>query len=67
MFTPSTYSIGDLVKTTEDLSNEEGTFTVGREFRIIDIHLRHDGVFYDLRDHELNVIMDVPPTSFSRA
>jgi hypothetical protein len=35
----------------------EGTFTAGREFESIDIRFRHDGVSYDLRDHEVNVIM----------
>jgi len=62
MFTPRYLSVGDLVKINKDLSNEEGTFGAGHEFRIFDIHFRGDDVFYDLRDHELHELGDIPLT-----
>jgi hypothetical protein len=60
MFTPRYLSVGDHVKINKDLSNEEGSFGAGHQFRIIDIHYRGDDVFYDLRDHDLHLIGDVP-------
>ncbi len=59
-FTPRTLSVGDYVTITSDISNAEGTFSAGTEFEIIDVRT-HDGhAFYDLRDHEQNLLMDVP-------
>jgi hypothetical protein len=66
MFTPRYLSEGDHVKINRDLSNEEGTFAAGHEFRIIDIHFRGDDVFYDLRDHDLHLLGDVPLTDLIR-
>jgi hypothetical protein len=66
MFTPRWLSLGDHVKINKDLSNEEGTFGAGHEFRIIDIHFRGDDVFYDLRDHNLHLLGGVPLTDLSR-
>ena len=65
MFTPRRLSVGDHVKINKDLSNEEGTFGTGHEFTIIDIHFRGDDVFYDLRDHDLHLIGEVPPTDLN--
>jgi hypothetical protein len=60
MFTPRYFSIGDLVTINKDLSSQEGTFGAGHEFRIIDIHFRGDDVFYDLRDHDVRLLGNVP-------
>jgi hypothetical protein len=60
MFTPRTYAIGDRVKLTIDMSNQEGTFGAGHEFTIIDFYEKHGGVVYDLRDHEHHLLGEVP-------
>lgn len=66
MFTPRWFSVGDLVKINRDISNEEGAFGAGHEFRIVDIHFRGDDVFYDLRDHDLHLLGQVPWSDLSR-
>ena len=66
MFTPRTLSVGDHVRINSDLSNAEGTFGAGHEFEIIDIHFRGSDTFYDLRDHDLNLLGDVPLGDISR-
>jgi hypothetical protein len=60
MFTPRYLAVGDHVKINKDISNEEGTFGAGHQFRIIDIHYRGDDVFYDLRDRDVHLLGDVP-------
>jgi hypothetical protein len=60
MFTPRTISVGDHVRINSDLSNADGTFGAGHEFEIIDIHFHGDDAFYDLRDHDLNLLGRVP-------
>ncbi len=67
MFTPRGLSIGDHVTTTCDLQNAEGTFATGHRFEIIDIHYHGDRVLYDLRDHELHLLGDVPAEAVVRA
>jgi hypothetical protein len=62
MFTPRWITVGDLVKINKDISNEEGTYGAGHEFRVIDIHYRGDDVFYDLRDHHQHLLGQVPLT-----
>jgi len=66
MFTPRRLSIGDAVRINRDMSNEEGSFGAGHEFRIIDIHFHGDDVSYDLRDHDLHLLGDVPLSDLSR-
>jgi hypothetical protein len=65
MFTPRRLSLGDAVRINRDMSNEEGTFGAGHEFRIIDIHFHGDDVFYDLRDHDLHLLGQVPLSDLS--
>jgi hypothetical protein len=60
MFTPRTYAMGDHVKIDSELTNAEGTFAAGHEFEIIGIHFREGEALYDLRDHELHVLLEVP-------
>lgn len=59
-FTARTLSIGDYAFIDQDISNEEGTFSAGTEFEIIDLRVRHGQTFYDLRDHNQNLLFDVP-------
>lgn len=66
MYTPRWLSAGDLVKINKDISNAEGTFGAGHEFRVIDIHYRGDEVLYDLRDHDLHLLGQVPLTDLIR-
>jgi hypothetical protein len=66
MFTPRWLSLGDVVRINRDMSNEEGSFAAGHEFRIIDIHFRGDDVFYDLRDRDLHLLGGVELTDLSR-
>ncbi len=66
VFRPRWLALGDRVRINSDLSNAEGTFAAGHEFRIIDIHFRGDDVFYDLRDHDLHLLGDVPLTDLTR-
>lgn len=66
MFTPRWLSVGDHVRISRDLANDEGTFGAGHEFMIIDVHYRGDDVFYDLRDHDLNRLSDVPSVDLKR-
>jgi hypothetical protein len=63
---PGGYEVGDRVRINQDLSNSLGTFQAGREFEIIDLHFKGNGILYDLRDHEQNVIGDVPSSNFSK-
>jgi hypothetical protein len=66
-FTPrGGYEIGDRVRIDQDLSNDLGTFSAGCEFEIIDLHFKKDGILYDLRDHEQNVLGDVPSSNFTK-
>jgi len=60
MFTPRELAVGDHVKITVDLQNQEGTFGAGHRFRITEIHYHSSGKVYDLRDHELHLLGNVP-------
>ncbi len=66
MYTPRWLKLGDPVTINKDISNEEGTFASGHEFRIIDIHFRGDDVFYDLRDSDQRLLGMVPLTDLNR-
>ncbi len=55
-FTPRNLSLGDHVKINQDISNQEGVFSAGHEFMIIDQHERNGLLFFDLSDHDLNVL-----------
>jgi len=65
-FTPRSLSNGDHVKINQDISNEEGVFSAGHEFMIIDQHVRDGVMVYDLRDHDLNVLGEVPSSCLER-
>jgi len=67
MFTPRAFSEGDHVTINSDMSNKEGTFGAGHRFEIIEIHYHGDGAFYDLRDHDLNLLGRVPFGDLTRA
>ena len=67
MFTPRTFAMGDHIKIDRELSNREGTFAAGHEFEIIGIHAGEGGALYDLRDHELRVLLEVPFADISWA
>ena len=41
MFHPHSYRVGDHVKITRDLANDEGTFEAGHEFEITGMYERH--------------------------
>jgi hypothetical protein len=60
MYTPRWLSVGDLVTINRDISNAEGTYGTGHEFRTIEIHFRGDNVFYDLRDHRQRLLGEAP-------
>ncbi len=66
MYTPRWLSVGDHVKINKDLSNSEGTFGAGHEFRIIDIHYHGDDVSYDLRDHNQHLLGQVALSDIDR-
>jgi hypothetical protein len=59
MFTPRDIDVGDHVTIVRTLSNEEGTFGAGHAFAVIDRRLGRDGWLFDLRDHDLNLLLDV--------
>ena len=70
-FTPNAFSVGDFVVVDRPESNERGTFSAGTEFQIIDIVEKHGTRYYDLRDHEQNLLFGVPasdlrPSSIER-
>jgi hypothetical protein len=67
MYTPRGLSVGDHVTITRDLENAEGTFAAGHRFQIIDIHFHGGATQYDLRDHELHLLGDVPQEDVVRA
>jgi hypothetical protein len=59
MFTPRQIDVGDHVTIVRALANEEGTFGAGHTFMVIDRRLGRDGWLFDLRDHDLNLLLDV--------
>jgi hypothetical protein len=60
MFHPHSYRVGDHVKLTRALANDEGTFEAGHEFEITALYERHGVPLYDLRDRDLNLLTEVP-------
>lgn len=66
MYKPRWLSVGDLVTINREISNAEGTYGAGHEFRIIDIHFRGDEIFYDLRDHHQHLLGEVPLSDVTR-
>jgi hypothetical protein len=65
-FVPRDFVVGDHVRITSDIANEEGTFQAGHEFEIFDLHIRSGEFVYDLRDRDLHELGDVPLACLQR-
>lgn len=59
-FKPKQFSNGDYVFINEPISNAAGTFAADTEFEIVGIYIRDGIEYYDLRDHDQNLLFGVP-------
>ncbi len=66
MFTPRSFSVGDRVTINKDISTSEGTYGAGHAFTIIDVRYHGNSPLFDLRDHELHLVGNVPVTDLTR-
>jgi hypothetical protein len=67
MFSPREIDVDDHVTIVRDLANGEGTFGAGHAFAVIDRRLRDEGWWFDLRDHDLHLLLDVPSSDLALA
>ncbi|HTW84470.1 MAG TPA: hypothetical protein VMD91_10410 [Candidatus Sulfotelmatobacter sp.] len=67
MFTPREIDVGDRVTIVRPLSNKDGTFAAGHAFAVIDRRAHRDVWVFDLRDDDLNLLLDVPASDLAWA